>query len=1290
MLGFRGKRSNPLPTALTDDNGFLRPPVPVADVGQPRYSTSKSESGHDYLGPPPSRSEIFAAYDELSAARSTRSLPTPTPTELSLSHSRNYSRDAISVDTAPPPLLDPPKKSKGMFSWAHRERKRSKPSAQAPSANPDDSFNLKSFRHVRPASPPPAQISPRSPSALSPPALALPQRPRGDSVASVDSSQRISVAAFREMAARRSAANSPSPSATDLSRLDASAPFIRPPSALSSPVASSPQLAARRPASRPPVSPSSPTSDSTSSESDADDADDDDSAGSSTLRPMRGVVNAPRSPGKSSSELGHRTRPTPPRIAMSASAQSSASGRESLYSRARASQSTSALMPNAAAKRASLLAASNTPSPVSTTDLRRKLPAKDSSSDSDSSDDSDTDSDNAPLAKLVLPKRPGSSASNVTAGSRTRLPPKPLIDISGLSPPVLHTSPESEKTSNPLDVKEVGEKNKEQDKENIREPSVELGRRMPAKEPSKEKVAVMSSEKPTLNDRLTRLAQSVAAGRASMSSAQEGARTTDDMDKTERGRSPLPQPKRSQTVPVDQFLPLSIPTSSTSTSTSTSASAAVSPPSPSKSKTNGRSMSTPNAFEGIKDLSDPTPIVPTPIRERSNPPAFSVTSRPTSQLSLGSLSLQIQHSPQQAFYQPQIAASGSGASSSLTSAAAAPPSPNVDASIRSASPAVTSVSSPAEMTESRASPGPRAPLIPDGGMHPPKGFTGGGLLASPAANPLPSGTSAAFPPSPVPSSGGKPSPSVRAARHRSATFGQNSPTREAMAPMPARPIALQSRGASADGSRPSGDSGEAPGRASTSSASTLSGSGTSASRSQDARSPVVAAKGAAPAQTRFRASTLGMPGATGSSGAGRDSIGMPPVKPFASTGLRGNSPASSTGESSSGRTPITPGDGSEISFTPRDRNRGRERGGAQAGPPPVSGAAARRTHRKSASVSFEDPERGRGLVDHEREERAAASAEAEESRRKERRRSEAKAALEVRPYMCAYLRALTMGGLQLGNIVNGRGPIGTDDDDDEDRPLDNMPPRMSMMASLSGMPMSTSNMNMNMNMTGQSPMSWQMQQPGMVSPQQYMFPMVPSSADSAYLAAHQQAMLVAKQAYQMAVAQQAMAAAEEEWERGSTAASVMGGGNRSGFGGNSMMFPGGNGFNMGMNGMNGMGIGIGMGMQGGWGGMLFPSSAQSMYAGSVMGSELGVGARNSMAWGSRSAYGDPNSNDHASMMRTSTFGMAPPPMPPRSELGVQQRPGPRPRTKTAPTSQPTDSRRAPPPPSSWKQAGRPA
>ena len=259
-----------------------------------------------------------------------------------------------------------------------------------------------------------------------------------------------------------------------------------------------------------------------------------------------------------------------------------------------------------------------------------------------------------------------------------------------------------------------------------------------------------------------------------------------------------------------------------------------------------------------------------------------------------------------------------------------------------------------------------------------------------------------------------------------------------------------------------------------------------------------------------------------------------------------------------------------------------------------------------------------------------------------------------------------------------------------------MPPRMSMMNNMMGVSPTAMNMNML-----SSPMPWSNPQSGMLSPQQFMIPPIQQNADASLFAAHQQAMMYAKQAYQMAVAQQAMAAAEEEWERGSTVAASMinggGGGRMSAFGlGSTPMSPmTPMGYGMGMNPMGMNPMGMNMGMQ--WPGMMggFPSSAQSMYAGSVIGagSELGTGAR-SQGWATRSAYGDPSAGDRtSSMFRGSTYGMQPPSMPPRAQSSgvvqtAPQRPGPRPRTRTGPSG--AVKRDVPPlPPSSWKSGVRP-
>ena len=103
-------------------------------------------------------------------------------------------------------------------------------------------------------------------------------------------------------------------------------------------------------------------------------------------------------------------------------------------------------------------------------------------------------------------------------------------------------------------------------------------------------------------------------------------------------------------------------------------------------------------------------------------------------------------------------------------------------------------------------------------------------------------------------------------------------------------------------------------------------------------------------------------------------ISAPPQKPFASA-PRQYSPASSTGDSSSGRTPLTPADGSDYGVSDS-----RSALSSALGP--------RKGHKPRVSVSFEDEKdrlpRG-----------GTKSDDSVEERRRERRRSEAKAAIEV-------------------------------------------------------------------------------------------------------------------------------------------------------------------------------------------------------------------------------------------------------------------------------------------------------
>ena len=127
-----------------------------------------------------------------------------------------------------------------------------------------------------------------------------------------------------------------------------------------------------------------------------------------------------------------------------------------------------------------------------------------------------------------------------------------------------------------------------------------------------------------------------------------------------------------------------------------------------------------------------------------------------------------------------------------------------------------------------------------------------------------------------------------------------------------------------------------------------------------------------------------------------------------------------------------------------------------------------------------------------------------------------------------------------------------------------------------------------------------------------MMPQPPVNADPAFLLAHQQAMVIAKQTYPMTVSQQVMTAANDDWERGSSIAGLTRGG-----GGSPPSIYGGTVYSINMNmptANMGMGAGMGATMP-----SMFPSSPASMYVGdgaSVVDSTTG-----GVGWGSASVYG---------------------------------------------------------------------
>lgn len=204
--------------------------------------------------------------------------------------------------------------------------------------------------------------------------------------------------------------------------------------------------------------------------------------------------------------------------------------------------------------------------------------------------------------------------------------------------------------------------------------------------------------------------------------------------------------------------------------------------------------------------------------------------------------------------------------------------------------------------------------------------------------------------------------------------------------------------------------------------------------------------------------------------------------------------------------------------------------------------------------------------------------------------------------------------------------------------------------------------------------------------------------DPRFMQAHQQAMMVAKQTYQMAVAQQAMAAANDEWEQASAVSGMTGGGGGGYFSQPMGMPPVPPMPQMPMGMMN---MGFSPGMAGPWtpGAGMFPGGARSTYAATNgSGSELG------MNWGTSSAYGDafgPSTGNRSSMVWAGPQQRPGHSSKPSGQLRSETTPptttptprsGPRTRTNTAPSNTPLPSQHArskerrQAPPSSWKRA----
>ncbi|KAF9069306.1 hypothetical protein BDP27DRAFT_1363435 [Rhodocollybia butyracea] len=1299
----------------------LQPPPPFSN----RLSTSIASEADSAeirrnLGPPPSRSAIFSAYADPHSASSTRSLPTEYPT---------------STETLPVP-------KRPLFPWSSKSQpnttKKPKPKPPPPrvedisaALEDDSSFNLKGFRHLRAPSPelPPPPAGRRdsvtdslnsSSASLVPPRPIPGSRSRNSSIGSLNdpsaSQQRISVAAFREAQARRSQAGSP-------------VPGPRSPSP-------GPNLSHHR----------SPTSNAldvrqrttslvalgkaiSSEEEDLSSEEDDDSDSDKRVKSKKSILKS-----KAKSEIGHGSSSSSYKPSPSTFPVSGTSLRPNAAVNTATPRSQSAVYPvthpnlNGIAASASTgalgsrTAALRAPPQVRSATLPRLLP-----SDSDSDD-----SDDAPLATLVPPKRPGSAASNRSnphsdsvsvhsmgrAGGgamRARVGsnpmPKPLIDITELTGPnkrspdiagkaksqegftggatllsasttqsasstkvvsptpssVTSTSPPGRRFVSPPPSPTLAHRKPDSTSPQMLSqlPAGLVQRRIPIGRKDTDALSMVSStassndgsggsagkKKDLLSERLSKVVAQGATSSPNMqdsyplrrSTADTTGRPSSDVLDVLRTSSPSPMLEKLRPGHRSDWSNGDVDLSETVSTPASASPASFSKPVP-RPKSLARKSVELRKSEDSGTMEDLAALLGAGIKLVS----VNGEDQPDMDLPFGN-------------------EGGSAETEELSEprslarlAYDPPPSPNritpIVVKTRPANPSFSVTSRP---THGR---GASLNII---------SMTSDTIVDSVTTTATTTTTTTAT------RTRGPPSPD--APRPRSTTLLSGGPSKPSPSNPPMRPgpsilLAKPSTPNVSDmPSSPTADS-EA---SSTSSASTGSGK----SGSGNASSGYGSEPSQTGAQPRQRLAVSKPPPRSMSANQMPSVVpsqtsrfpGPIPIKPFA----KSQSPASSTGGSSSANgAPNTPRDGSDIGDSIAHKPFQEEKWGSG-----VSGLSFGAKHSRRKSIAFED-EVGSVAGNGKNKETPRDG----EARRKERRRSEARAAIE------------------LGNTINGPGPI-LDDDDDEDLPISQT--AAARMNGMNPMMMNPSMPGMLAPQTTGSPMwGWpampQMpQMPGqMLSPSQFM---VPPPADPAFFAAHQQAMMFAKQAYQMAVAQQAMAAAADEWERGSTI----------GFNSSQSMY------GMPPSAPSMMGSPYGMGAGNGWstGSTIFPPSGSrmSMYGSGAM-SEYGGGGGRGGNWNSsRSVYGEsfgpsssspsgrggqspntPNRGRMSSYTRDSGYFPPVPPIPPQANKNAattKQSINPRARTVSQPaqsarhhdTGDRSPGRRAPP--SSWKTNG---
>ncbi|KAK2464895.1 hypothetical protein APHAL10511_002971 [Amanita phalloides] len=1287
-LPFSRKRlspPNPARTSTTSVNtaeSHSVPHPPFVDRERNSIVSDGELSDVRRLRPPPSKSAIFAAYADPSSALSTRSLPNDAQQPFSLQDPDNSSQHSEAPSR-------PTSSKKSFFSWAKAvspapvaKTKSKSPSPSQPARDPtavdlsNSSFNLKSFRHVGPSSPPESQVS-----------LAVPNpsplpRPRGQSVGHADSSQRISVAAFREAQARRSMADSPVPS------LRSSSPFGTP-QEQSGPA--SPRLSMLRSSTshldgRKSRRGSASDSDADTSASQDESEDESDNEHTLTHR------NRWNGKVKAKSEMGHASTKavnTETRLDISSRARPQPSLAQSgNYHRQRASMSTSAATPSAAAKRASILVNAGDPAAEYKRNSRhiREASVYSNPGIPMSPSDSSEEEDDAPLASLVPPKRPGSSLSNASGSSaaarirsNSNVPAargKPLIDINelvgGKSPGMSGRRDDlaEEKGFTKGNTLLVASANAS--------PPISSG----TKSPSLIKTSYLSTSPPPLSPTesitssgFTTAPSSIKAppfgqSSSSNSNSEQAMSKRDGLSErllrvakgTSTASSPLGTPDVNPLPTTDGTKRTVFPRSSASPRSSFSAPTHPAESMGSKISVGGYQHSPPDEElfnilgASVKLISKTGDSSPSEADVRDGVESEDESDEDDSSDDDDDKDLRRNHSKGSDKGTDEWEKVDSnevkgkeeyrskdgilkGKSVLNLGKEKGKSGPVQDLAPKVTEPAIAPIPIKQRTPTPSFSVTSRPPLA--------KGALGTSTSGSGTTSVAPSTTASNGSFTSSSSNGGK-------TRQRSSTILNPLDARDSSSSTTSTTGSIQVRG-------------RAPGPV----APILRAPATSRGSDQSVKDTG--------SNTTLNRSSMGDNKQRGSTVMPAISIsGAPtmPARPFA----RRDSPASSTGDSSSGRAPLTPRDGSDIGSVGDSgvgmRPKGGKSGSAMKG---SSGL----TNAKRRSVCFEDdliddsppPSPGKGRTHQKKDGKESV----DEEKRKERRRSEARAAIE------------------LGNVINGRRPIV--DDEDEDMPINqSMPGRMPSMNPMMGMGNGMHPMPMGSMPSWNGPWGNTMGQQ-MLNPSQYMLPPVP---DPGLLAAHQQAMMIAKQAYQMAVAQQAAVAAGDEWERGSVV---------SGYGGGSM-FGGGRmpagpmSSPYGMGGMGGMGMGMNMNMMNmgsNWssaGSTAFPPSSRSMFGGiSASRSEYGGGGAGGGGGGggggwnsARSTYGEPFGPPTG---RAPKLGMSdrdwrePGHMPPVPPVPPQQassagRTSARTRTSSQPSSVKSAGQRRPAPPSSWK------